>query len=90
MKLYAEQMERCLDCIKRYPGQIEFDLLQIELDLRQMKRDVLRIEFEEEQIKRVFPCLVFSRSALFSHPVYMECRESGVAAPRCLLIFNNK
>lgn len=83
VKLYAVQMERYLDYIRLDQRQIAFDLLQ-------MKRDVLQIEFEAEQIERVFPCLVFNRSALFSHPVYMECRESVFTAPHCLFVCNRK
>ena len=90
MKLYAVQMGRYPDYIRPDQGQVAFDLLRIELDLWQMKRDVLQVAFGEEQIEPVFPCLVFSRSALFAHPVYMECRESRFAAPRCLFVCNRK
>ena len=90
VKLYAVRMERYPDCIRPDQGQVAFDPLRIELDLRQMKRDVLQVAFGEEQIEPVFPCLVFSRSALFAHPVYMECRESVVAAPHCHFVCNRK
>ena len=90
VKRYAVQIEYCQDGIKLDQRQIERDLLQMKRESGQIKREEQQIEREEEQIERVFPCLVFSRSALFLHPVYMECRESGFAAPRCLLTCNNK
>lgn len=83
MKLYVVQMERCQDDIKLYQRQIERDLLH-------MKRESGQIKREEQQVERVFPCLMFCGLIPLFHPVRIDCREGVLAALCCLIECKDK